>query len=241
MPYVRKYKPRKPARKRVAFRNKPRANIRNTRKRRPAFRLSKGPFPIRMNTQLVYKAPSTTIASGGILNYNSLTFGLNNMWDFDYSNQLGNKQPLFYDQLLSSDGPYKYYKVNAWKTTIKLINLSDKALHVYYDPCVALVTDADTPTEIENRRGVQAFMLTAQANSKPMCTITKYQTLRSFYPNSINQSENFSGSWNASPSTNAFANLLWKTIDGSVASFSVAVQIQHIFYVTLYNADSIIS
>lgn len=202
---------------------------------------SLGPFPIRMNTKLVYKAPSTTIPSGGILSYAGLTLDLNNMYDFDYNNVLGNKQPLFYDQVLSVDGPYKYYKVNAWKTTIKFINLSDKALFVYYDPCTAQVTESDTPIEIENRRGIQSFTLTAQSNSKPMVTIKKFQTLKSFFPNSVNSSENFSAGYNASPTTHAYANLLWKTIDGSVGVFNVAVQVQHIFYCTLYNADSIVS
>lgn len=202
---------------------------------------SLGPFPLRMNTKLVYKAPSTTIASGGILSYAALSLDLNNMYDFDYNNVFGNKQPLFYDQLLSVDGPYKYYKVNAWKTTIRFINLSDKALYVYYDPSTGLITESDTPTEIENRRGVQTFTLTSQNNAKPMVTIKKFQTLKSFFPNSINSSENFAAGYNAAPSTHAYANLLWKTIDGSVGVFNVAVRVQHIFYCTLYNADSISS
>lgn len=238
--------PPRPTRKvkRVLARKPVRRRPKQMRKA-PKMRLTrtsyKTPFPIKMNTQLVYKAPSSNISSGGILSYNACTFALNNMYDFDYNNILGNKQPLFYDQLLSSDGPYKNFKVNAWKTTIRFINLSDKALHLYYDPCVSLIVDADTPTEIENRRGVQMFLLTGANNSKPMITINKFQTLKSFFPNSINQSENFAGSYNSSPSTQAFSNMLWKTVDGSVASFSVAIQVQHIFYCTLYNADSIIS
>jgi len=242
MPYVRKFKPRRQTlRKRGVVRPKFRANRRYIRKRRLNLPLSKGPFPKVMSTQLVYKNPSSTITSNGLLNYNYCQFNLNSLWDFDIANVLGNKQPLFYDQLLSSDGPYKNYKVNAWKTRIRFINLSDKALHLCYDPCTALITDSDTPMEIENRRGVQTFLLTGQNNSKPMATITKFQTLKSFFPNSINQSENFAGGWNSSPTTHAYANMLWKTVDGSVGVFNVAIQVQHIFYVTLYNADSIVS
>lgn len=228
-------------RKRIPVKKVRKRVKRMKRKYNPRLQVSRGPFPIRMNTALVYKAPSTTIASGGIVSYAGLSLALNNMYDFDYNNVLGNKQPLFYDQLLSVDGPYKSYKVNAWKTTIRFINLSDKALYVYYDPCTALITESDSPSEIQNRRGVQSFLLTGQANAKPMCTITKYQTLKSFYPNSVNSSENFSAGYNASPSTLAYSNLIWQTVDNSVGVFNVAIQVQHIFYCTLYNPDSITS
>jgi len=246
MPIFRgkKAKYRKPAKARGARKTVTtvsRTTTKSRRSRRSRMARSLGPFPIRMNTALVYKAPSTTITSGGILNYSALTIDLNNMFDFDYNNVFGNKQPLFYDQLLSVDGPYKNYKVNAWKTTIRFINLSDKALYVHYDPCVGSITDSDSPIEIQNRRGVQSFLLTAQNNAKPMCYIKKFQTLRSYFPDSINSSENFSSAYTTSPSTHAYSNLLWQTVDGSTAAFSVAVQIQHIFYCTLYNQDSVYS
>ena len=240
MPYRRKPKTQARKKRRQA---KPmlKAYNRRTRVVVPRNIARKGPFPIRMNTSLIYKGPSTTITSGGIFNYNACTFKLNDMFDFDYNNIVGNKQPLFYDQVLSQDGPYKYYKVNAWKTTIRFINLSDKAMFVYYDPCTALITESDTPTEIQNRRGVQSFMLTAQGNAKPSCVISKYQSLKSFFPKSVNSSENFAAGYNASPSTFAYSNLLWQTMDGSVTPYTIAFQIQHTFFCTLYNADSIIS
>lgn len=197
-----------------------------------------GPFPRIMNTTLVYKHPSTNITSGGILSYNYCQFALNSMFDFDQTNIAGNKQPLFYDQLLGVDGPYKNYRVNAWKTTIRFINLTDKAMFVYYSPCDSLIFDADTVTEMQNRRGVQQFMLSAQNNAKPMCTITKYQSLKNFFPTSINQSENFGASYTSGPSTVAYSTLGWQPIDGSVTAHTVAIQVQQIFYCTLYNADS---
>ncbi len=216
-----------------------RARPKYTAKKRPKLRLSKGPFPRNMNTTLLYKAPSTNVTSAGTSSYNYASFGLNNMYDFDIDNIVNNKQPLFFDTLLTTNGPYKNYKVNAWKTTIRFINLSDKALFVYYDPVSAtFATDTDTAGEMQNRRGVQSFTLTAQANAKPMLTIKKYQTLKSHFPNSINSSENFSGSFSSAPSSIAYGTLGWQTIDGSTAAFTVAIQIQHLFYVTLYNADS---
>lgn len=145
------------------------AKLRAANKRKSGYRLRKkirkmgriprtfktlGPFPKVMNTTLVYKNPSVNVTSAGISSYNYCNFALNSMFDFDQTNIIGNKQPLFYDQLLSIDGPYKNYKVNAWKTTIKFINLSDKAMFVYYDGNLTALTETDQLNEVQNRRGV---------------------------------------------------------------------------------------
>lgn len=109
-------------------------------------------FPLTKQCRLVYKNPSTTISSGGLTSYTSQVFACNNCNDFDYSNNLGNKSPLYWDYLCTAQGPYKKFRVNAWKTTLKVINLSDKALNVYFDHgTLGAVTDADTPQEMQNR------------------------------------------------------------------------------------------
>jgi len=41
----------------------------------------------------------------------------NDMYDYDNTGEAGNKQPLYYDALLSASGPYKQYKTISWKTT----------------------------------------------------------------------------------------------------------------------------
>lgn len=237
MPFVRR-KTRRAPRKKPAGRRVTQVNRRRTR-RAPRVPRQLGPFPKIMNTTLVYKNPSTNITSNGFSSFTYCQFALNSMFDLDQTNVIGNKQPLFYDQLLSIDGPYRNYRVNACKTTIRFINLSDKALFLYYDPCAAGLTEADSALEMENRRGVQCFTLTAQSNAKPMQTITKYQSIKAFYPTGVNQSENFSAAYNTGPSTVAYSTLGWKTIDGSVAAYSVAIQVQNIFYCTLFNADSV--
>lgn len=236
MPFVRR-KTRRAPRKKPTGRRVTRVNRRRTR-RAPRVPRAFGPFPRVMRTQLVYKNPSTNITSSGINSFNYMNLGLNNCYDFDTTNVLGNKQPLFFDQLCSLIGPYKNYKVNAWRTTIRFINLSDKPMFLYYDPSSTDLTQADSALEIENRRGVQTFMLTAQSNAKPMQTITKYQTLKQSIPGSVNQSENFSALYSAAPASPVYSTIGWKTIDGSTAAYTVAMQVQHIFYVELFNADS---
>jgi len=239
MPNFRKKTGRKPRRiRRAAAKNAPRRKQLPYRVPRP-LAYSKGPFPKVMQTQLVYKQPSTTITSNGLLNFNYLQLNLNSMWDLDITNVFGNKQPLFFDQLVTTEGPYKKFKVNAWKTTFKFINLSDKPMYVYYDPGSLFQSDSDTVIEIENRRGVISKLVTAQSNASPMATISKYTTLRSVIPQSVNMSENFMGTHSANPSTQVYGTLFWKTLDGSTTAFSVGVQITHVFYCQLYDHDSV--
>lgn len=233
--YVRKVPIKKPTMRMRKYTRKPRKTIRKIP--RPLGQ----PFPKVMNTTLVYKNSSTNLASSGLLPYQAVTWANNNMYDFDTSNVLGNKQPLYYDQLLSVDGPYKNYKVNGWKTTIKLINLSDRPLFVFFEPSTFSYFEADTPIEIENRKGVQERLLTSASNAKPIAYFSKYTSLKSVAPKTISQGENYQAPYNANPQQQIYSSLVWKTIDGSITAFQVALHVSHVFYVQLYNDDSIIS
>lgn len=218
----------------------------NKRKRvyRRAFRKipKSGPFPRILNTTMLYKNPSTTISSDGILSYKRVQFCANSMYDYDISNLLGNKQPLYHDQLLSSDGPYKQYRVNAWKTKIKILNLSDKALNCYWDPAtINSWSENDQPVEMQNRRGVRYAQLTAQGNAKPYVTFTSFHKLKNVIPQVATQTTQYLGSYTANPTIGVAQTLLLETIDGSTTAYNFAVEVEHVFYVTLFDSDAIIS
>lgn len=232
------YRKRKYIRKKGMKKRKARYMKRKVFRRVP----KSGPFPRIKNTTLLYKNPSTTISSGGILSYKTCQFAANSLYDYDVSNLLGNKQPLYFDQLLSIDGPYRQYRVNAWKTKIRILNLSDKALNIYWNPAtVNSFTDTDTPTEMQNWRGVRYAQLTAQNNAKPMCTFSSFHRLRNIVPTTGTQTTQYLGSYTANPSIGISQTLLAETIDGSTATFNFAVEIEHVFYVTLFDSDAIVS
>jgi len=42
----------------------------------------------------------------------------NDMYDYDNTGEAGNKQPFYYDALLSASGPYKQYKTISWKNHV---------------------------------------------------------------------------------------------------------------------------
>lgn len=198
-------------------------------------------FPLTKSCKLIYKNPSTTITSNGIVNYRACIFKLNSCYDLDYNNEFGNKQPLYFDYLCTANGPYANFQVNAWKTTIKFINLSDKALNVYYDHGQNKgIFESDTPTEIQNRQGVSHRMVTAQGNAKPMCIFTSYRTIKPFYPK-YDRDSNLAGSFSADPFNLVYGTLLAQTIDGSTTAFSYAIEVTHVFYTQLYNRDMILS
>ena len=80
-----------------------------------------GPFAERKMVTFEYKNAATTVGSANLLQLSVL---LNSVYDFDKSsgNYFGNKQPLYYDQLLAASGPYKNYKVISWVTTYTIMN-----------------------------------------------------------------------------------------------------------------------
>lgn len=83
-------------------------------------------------------------------------------------------------------------------------------------------------------------MLTAQNNAKPMCTFTSFRKLSNFIK--VNQQDsNLDGAYNANPFIGIYSTLLLQTIDGSITAFTYALEVTHVFYVTLNDRDMILS
>lgn len=231
--------------------NAPRANKKNktAKKYRKGYRRGRktignpiaGLFPRTKNFTMLYKEPSAVMTSTGLTNFRVTQFRLNSLWDFDFTGDLYNKQPLYYDMLFTATGPYKSYRVNAWKTTIKVINLSDKVLNVYYDQSLFNNSEGDTELEMKNRPGVIYKMLTGQNNSTPTATFTTYKKLTDFVPKGASWGTNFTGTWTTDPTSVVWGSLLAATLDGSTTSFNFACQITHTFYVTAFDRDCIVN
>lgn len=243
MPYVRRKPKRAPRKKRATTTKTTTTKMVSYRKPRYAIRNSL-PFPKVKNVCLVYKNTSNNITSSTGLVTQRLR--LNSLFDADYDNFIGNKGPLYKDQLLGANGPYQYYKVNAWKTYIKVINVStalqgqsDCPLYVFYDQgAVGSYTEADTDLEMQNRPGVIVRTITQPLGASPMCTIKSYKTLKSFVP-VTNKGTEYAANYNVDPATKIYSTLLVRRVDNSTTAFSVALQVTHKFYVTLYQQDAI--
>lgn len=238
---LRKYvrKPKKNVRK--AY---PRTKPITTRRRpiRMGRQMSSVPFPKVRQCTFVYKQPSITISTG-VAGKILTRFACNGMFDFDLDNYLGNKQPLYYDQMFGATGPYRYYKVNAWKTKITFTNLGTSALHVYYDQgAIGSVAEADTADEAQNRPGVIYRMVTGAANAKPQTIITSYKSAKSFAPRLVSQGLEYQASYNSNPINTISSTLLVTNLDATdITAFSGVVSIEHVFYATCYLQDSVLS
>lgn len=234
---VRKFNPKRkvvqrPANKPKKFNKKP-------------MRMSRSltiPFPEVRQCTFLYKQPSVTINSatvGKILT----RFACNGMYDFDLDNYLGNKQPMFYDQMFGALGPYRYYRVNAWRTKITYTNTSNNAQHVYFDPgAIGSVVEADTAVEVQNRPGAIYRLVTGAGNAKPQTTFTSYKTTTSFAPRNTSSGLEYGASYNSNPANTINSTLLVTNLDDTdLTVFTGVVCIEHIFYATCYLQDSTLS
>lgn len=197
------------------------------------------PFPTVMSTQLVYQGDMGTTISSGAASVSYTIWKPNDMFDFDFSNNLANKQPLFFDQLLTTTGPYKRYMVYAWKTKLTVFNLSDRPIELFVDTnSVNTTGDADTTSEIVDRRGVIKKIITGQANARPYVTFSWYKTLKSLVPSGRDSIAVWSGTPSTSPPNYVSNTLYGRSIDGA-AGHSYRVKISHVFYCKLFETDAI--
>lgn len=230
MPYKKKYVKKRP----VYGRKKKYA----MRKRTYAKKKSSIPFTITKNCVLLYKNTSATLTPGTV--YGSQRFRLNSCFDFDYDNNFGNKQPLFYDALLNEGGPYRSFRVNAWKISFKVVNTSTIPITVYWqNGSLNSISDADTQVEIQNMPRVKSLQLTGSGGSKSIGYLRAYGTVRGVIgrrPDDV-----FEGNYNASPSQLVNGTLGYMATDGVSTLAQLVVEVSCVQYVTLFNRDALVS
>lgn len=231
MPYKKKYiinVKKRPARKKKYV----------IRKRTYAKKKSSIPFTITKNCSLLYKNTSATLTPGAV--YGSQRFRLNSCFDFDYDNNFGNKQPLFYDALLNEGGPYRSFRVNAWKISFKIVNTSSVPITVYWqNGSLNSVSDADTQAEMQNMPRVKSLQLTSSSGSKSIGYLRAYGTVKGVLgrkPDDV-----FEGTYNSSPNQLINGTLGYMATDGVSTLAQLVVEVNCVQYVTLFNRDAIVS
>lgn len=197
-----------------------------------------GPFSERKYVTFEYKNAATTVGSSNLLQLSVL---LNSVYDFDKSsgNYFGNKQPLYFDQLLSASGPYKNYKVISWVTTYTIMNTGNIPLQCYGLPPTSASAEIDSVAEADNFPGVIPLVLTPVSGSKCMGTITVRGHVKDVYP-SYSDDSGLVGPFNGDPAQTIYGGLLLYYIDGTTA-ISANVSVKHEAYTELGLVDSIVS
>jgi len=195
------------------------------------------PFPPTHRVKLLYK-------NTGNVNPGTVTgvqrFRLNDIYDFDYDNNFGNKQPLYYDALLSGTGPYRSFRVEGWTISFKITNASELPCMIYYqNGSYKQVNDADIISELQNMPDVQSLMLSGKSGSKGYGEIRAKGTLKRVLgrdPDDVNE-----GQWDTSPNSTIFGTIGYTALDGSSTTLSLHMEVTVTFDVYLFNRDAAVS
>jgi len=204
------------------------------------YRNPDGPFPRSLNTKLVYENALTAMGAGtgGLL-----TLGTKPNSAFDYDNSsgavFGNKQPLYYDALLSASGPYKNYKVNSWKTTYTVVNQGTAPITVWALPPISATSEIDSAAEADNFPGVKRMYLTAKDGDCNSGSITVTGNLADVYPSSALSEGGMIAQYNADPTYLVYGGIVVQTADaGSISAYAA---VRHEMNTTLQVIDAIVS
>lgn len=195
-------------------------------------------FPDVMTTTLRYNSNMVPIDVSAASTYYS--FVLNGMFDYDVDNILGNKQPLYFDELVTADGPYKNYKVSKWVTKIQVINDSPDPLMVYWAQSSATV-ETDSLIEVQNRPNVRELILTQKDGYKNAGIITAPGDIKTLQ-GGIRNPADLTGSSAGNPAVSCIGTVFFYNPGGVITTpINAWLKITHDFTVELAHPDAVIS
>lgn len=198
-----------------------------------------GPFQGKKYVTFIYENELTAIT--GATNLLVASVASNSLFDFDKhgGSCFGNKQPLYFDTLLSASGPYKVYKVISWKTTYTLVNTSNVPVTIWALPPIAATAEVDSAAEADNFPGVKRLYLTGSTGTKTMGTVTMTGHIKDVNPTDWTSS-NFNGTYGTDPTTIIYGGIIVHGSDGTTAP-NVYVAVKHEAYTELQYVDALVS
>lgn len=189
------------------------------------------------NADTAYLAPGTTTAYTVI--------ALTGLYDPDNSNNLGNFQPMFFDQLLSATGPYQNYRVNGWKGKMTIINGTANdggvaiPLDVYYKQGLTNVVDGDTWAEVQSQPGVQTLLVGPPGSDSSTRTMYFNGRLDDYIAKNAD-GEDFKGAYNSNPTQPVYGSIAFKNAKvASTGSITVFLKVSIEFDITVYSQDGV--
>jgi len=192
------------------------------------------PFPLSRFVTFEYRNGLVSRVPGASLD--SILYACNDMTDFDRTtfSGLGNKQPLFYDALIGSNGPYKQYQVISWYTEFTIINRGTAPITMWLCPPSLSQTEFDTTSEADNYPGVIKKYVDVPGG-QAIVTISNRGHMKDVV-SGFQGDSNFVG-FQTSPTTPVFGSLVLS----STSSLSYEVAILNRAYTKLTAVDAIIS
>lgn len=209
--------------------------MRQARRLIPTNQVAINPLPKVYRTTVTYPIAYNTIQTA-IANYVDTRIALNDIYAFDYDANLGSGQPLFFDQLCSSTGPYKNFRVQAWRVKFTIDNLKSVNSMVVAGQGYPNNAEADTFAELYSLPNAQKRMLQWYGGGPCARTVIEMNgKTKDFKPH--DEDENLIGSYNSSPSTIIYGALAANCIDQTTGP-SIAVMVHAEFDVEFFNQDA---
>lgn len=202
---------------------------------RTTMALNSGPFKPLMKYNFEYSNALTAYAPATA--FGVVSVKPNDLYDFDSSGHFGNKQPLFYDILLSSTGPYKQYRVLSWVITYTVINNATAPVTVFAQPSLSALNEMDALQEADNYPGVQRLFLSEAGSSNACGTLTVKGSPQDVYPTD-KYASSLAGQYNTSPSGLIYGGMCFGAVSGNV---SVSIAIKATLYTQLGQIDALVS
>lgn len=175
------------------------------------------PFPPKKVVNFQYDSPAalvTTIAGQTL----QLPIACNSMFDIDRTSasSFGNKQPLYYDTLLSAS-LYTQYKTTSWDVIFTIVNQGTVPLEVYGVPAFLSTSGWDTISEVSNLPGVSKILLTPAGGSKDKTTI-RIRGTPSDVTAGYKDDQQLCASYTGDPASIIYGGILLYTVSGLVAA-----------------------
>lgn len=131
------------------------------------------PFPPVYRTKVTW-APAATMWTPGSNNA-VIQFKLNSVFDCELSSVFTPQQPLFFDSICTSTGPYKQFKVIGWRGKITMVNMGGQSddtpstslrdtYEILYQQGYELSAEGDTNTELQSAPNLQRHLLPGIVN-----------------------------------------------------------------------------
>lgn len=193
-----------------------------------------GPFQNRKIVTFEYQNSLVAIAPGAISL--QLPVAYNDLFDFDRTTlgSWGNKQPLYYDSLLSASGPYRAYKVKSWVCTFTFVNAGTNNVSCFALPPTSATSEIDSLAEADNMPGVVRAYATAVSGYKNMVSVTTKGTPFDVFQ-LYGDDSNTNGPYNNSPGSACFGGLFLNA-DSGLLTGSVAVHCEMVAELAVVDA-----
>ena len=148
---------------------------------RTTLSLAPGPFAGKKYMTFIYENELTQLSTAAAFTHAQVMS--NSLYDFDKNGVFGNKQPLYFDTLVTAAGPYRQYKVISWKTTYTVYNASVAyPVTAFALPPHADTSDLNSAAEVDNWPGVNRLFLTPAQGTQDMGTVSVTGHIDDVYP-----------------------------------------------------------